>query len=114
MFTRTNRTEKAFSDWIELLGQTDQLADSTKEELIAYLIQTRHLMIVDVRNFFSDSMRRGDLDQSRPIAVLSRALPLIVLHIYETVAEAIGFCESAGMTFELHCYNDRFFKTTKQ
>ena len=115
MFTRTNSTEKAFSEWIDLLGQTDQLSESTKDELIAYLIKHRHVMVIDIRQFFPDAMKANkDLDTDYPFAILSRALPLIVINTYPSISEAVKFCKLAGLTYEFHCYNDRFFKETKQ
>jgi hypothetical protein len=93
-----------YDEWVRKLKSADNVTDEAKAGFIAELDGTRHVMIVDMRQFFADAVVAQDLDTSEPIAIITKRYPFAMLDSYEDVECVTRFCESAGLSYEIHVY----------
>ncbi len=93
-----------YDEWVRKLKSAENVTEEFKTNFIGELDGTRHVMIVDMRQFFSDAVASNQLDASEPIAIITKGYPFAMLDCYSDVECVTRFCESAGLSYEIHVY----------
>ncbi len=93
-----------YDEWVRKIKSAENVSDEYKAKFIAELDGTRHVMIVDMRQFFSDAVISQQLDASEPIAIITKGYPFAMLDSYPEVEDVTRFCDSAGLSYEIHVY----------
>ncbi len=101
----TFQKECNYDEWVRKIQSAENVSEDKKKQFIEHLNSTRHVMVVDMRQFFSDAIESGTLDaEDEPFAIVTKAYPFAILDSYGEVEAVTKFCESAGLSCEIHVY----------
>ncbi len=91
-------------DWLRTLNEFQGLAQSSKDIFLNELRHKRHVIIVDMRQFFTDAIKADQIDSDFPYVIVTRGAPFALLDSYPEISDVTNFCETVGLTWELHVY----------
>lgn len=116
--------ETAFNEWLEELRADDDMKPESKNQVIAWLQESREVIIANVHSIFPEEFNDlFGLDQDQqddmtdameeyPFAIITRADMDEVIEAFMTMAQAIEFCEELGLSWVPCVYQN--VVTTKQ
>jgi hypothetical protein len=100
----TNEVEENFRTWVAEIMATDAIAYESRRRIAHHVVSTRHLMITDARQFYTDALKSGVLDGDYPITISCKGQPLALIESFEEVQEAVDKCKSIGCSYDFHIY----------
>ena len=98
-----------FHDWMTDLVHDMEIDPEIRKAVVADFCQTRHVLIIEILNFFPEMIGDPRYDEDYPFAVVSKARPTMITMELESYEQALEFCKDHGMTHEVNlvAYNKR-------
>lgn len=94
-----------YDEFVRRIRSAEDVSEESKDQLIKELDGTRHIMIVDMRQFFADAVESGQLEaDDEPFALITKRYPFSMLDSCMEVEDATRFCKSVGLSYEIHVY----------
>lgn len=100
----THQTECRFMEWIGALNSSPEMNEEVKKRFLKELRETRHVMLVDMRQFFKHAINEENMGDDYPFVICTKGSPFALLESYPEVDAATKFCESVGLSWEIHIY----------
>lgn len=96
--------EGKFSAWLEELRDGTVFHDDLIDTFTHELREQRHVLLVNMRQFFMHAMDEQVMESDCPIALITKGSPFAILDSYPEVSVAAKFCASVGLSWEIHVY----------
>lgn len=97
--------EANFNQWASMLWAHESISRQSKQAFLPKLRRERHVIIVDMHQVYKDGVGAA-LNSDYPFVITTKASPFALLDCHATLEDAIEFCESIGVTWDIHIYPD--------